>query len=250
MVSARGSAVTPTKTVLLLDGLDTNMGPVDQRLRKLGFQPLRAKTPQEAFQIAEDRRGHIGAIVVPPDLVVVDLRAAIADLCSTASEDGVDCIALGPRPPGRIVDELRAAGVARALWQPFGDGPLRFHLNRALAESGPGGSRAELRVPARVPVRVWLSGRHKPAKTYTLAASGAFLETGRPSLRGARLGIQMQMETGEIELEARVVYPNVPGNFQKWNLPLGMAVEFITVADQDEARIRSCVTQTALQFQL
>lgn len=242
--------MSASRSVLLLDGLDMNMAMVGERLRKLGFQPMRAKTPQEALDLAAEYRGRIGAIVVPPDLVVVDLPAAIRDLCVAASEDGIDCLALGPRPPEGIVDELRAAGVARALWQPFGDGPLRFHLNRALAESGGGFPRSELRVPTSLPARVWLSGRHKPAKTYTLSAVGAFLETGRPSLRGARVGVQMQIENGEVELEARVVYTNVPGNRQKWNLPVGMAVEFTTVAEPDEERIRCCVLETALQFQL
>ncbi len=242
--------MSASRSVLLLDGLDMNMAMVGERLRTLGFQPMHAKTPQEAFQLAADYRDRIGAIVVPPDLVVVDLPAAIRDLCIAASEERIECVALGPRPPEGIIDELRAAGVARALWQPFGDGPLRFHLNRALAEAGAGSPRSELRVPTRLPARVWLSGRHKPAKTYTLSAVGAFLETGRPSLRGARVGVQMQIEDGGVELEARVVYTNVPGNLQKWNLPVGMAVEFTTMADQDAERIRSCVSETALQFQL
>ena len=144
--------MSASRSVLLLDGLDMNMAMVGERLCKLGFQPMRAKTPQEALHLAADYRGRIGAIVVPPDVVVVDLPAAIRDLCTVASEDGIECLALGPQPPEGIIDELRAAGVRRALWQPFGDGPLRFHLNRALAESAAGSPRSELRVPARLPV--------------------------------------------------------------------------------------------------
>jgi hypothetical protein len=72
---------------------------------------------------------------------------------------------------------------------------------------------------------------------YTLSSRGAYLATGRPSLPGATIGIDLPVSSGTAKLDARVVMTNVPGDFLRPNLPLGMGVCFENLSAQVESAL-------------
>jgi hypothetical protein len=140
------------------------------------------------------------------------------------------------------------AGVELAAFEPCEDSTLRFQLNRALSQPDQHPDRRETRVPADLPARVHSAGRSKPAMVRALSASGAFLETRRPSLPGVPLELELSLPPETVQVVGRVVYTNVPGNLQRASLPTGMAVCFTEVPPGAERAIRHCVAQRALSL--
>jgi hypothetical protein len=214
------------------------MRELSTRLRRLGYAVLPTKTPDQTERLLRTRGTGIVAAVIPVDLPAFDLRAALRFLRRLAPSRELMFVAAGHRPDREGRKLLRGAGVELALWEPLDDHALRFQMNRALA--GPEvvlGHRASLRAPADWPVAVWAGGRRKPARIYTLSASGAYLATWRPSLPGATLRVDLPVPPGSLQVQARAVMTNVPGTFLRNNLPVGMGVRFELVTPDVEAAL-------------
>ena len=236
------------RILLLLHGGDSRMGVVAHRLRRLGYQAVGAKGPTEAFQIASERQIRFRAVLTSAVLPAADLRVALDGLYERGSDGRLGCLAVGPRPDLGTCQALRTAGVELAAFEPCDDSTLRFQLNRALSHPDQHPDRRETRVPADLPVQIRASGRSKPAMVRALSASGAFLETRRPSLPGVPLELELSLPPETVQVAGRVVYTNVPGNLQRANLPTGMAVRFTEVPPGAERAIRHCVAQRALSL--
>ena len=88
-------------------------------------------------------------------------------------------------------------------------------------------------------------GRRKIVSIYSLSAGGAFLETPRPSMSGARVEVSLLTPDGELSFDANVLYTNVPGNLSQPMLPLGMAVRFEDVGRTAWDTLRAIVTSHA-----
>jgi CheY-like chemotaxis protein len=215
------------REIAVLDAGSAVLRQIAARLRRLGYSVLPAKTPDLAERLLRLRGSAIGAAVIPVDLPAFDLSAALRFLRRLEPTGELTFVATGQRPTPEDRRALRRAGVELALWEPVNDHVLRFQANRALASSEIVlGGRSSLRAPASWPVTVWAGDRRKPARVYSLSTSGAYLETPRPSLPGAKLRLDLPVPGHPIRLEARVVMTNVPGNLQRRNLPMGMGIQF------------------------
>lgn len=204
------------------------------RLRKLGYPVLPAKTPDHAERLLRSRRG-LTAALIPMALPTFDLGEALRFLRKHEPTGELTFVAVGPKPESESRSLLRQAGVELALWEPMDDHLLRFQVNRALAQSDIVlGGRACLRAPAHWETDIRTGARVKSARVYTLSSRGAFLATGRPSLPGATVGVDIPVSSGTAKLEARVMMTNVPGHFLRSNLPLGMGVRFENLSEQIE----------------
>jgi len=234
-------------SILVLDGAAARLAPVAERLRSLGFSCARAKTPEEALRLVEDPRHDFGAAVLPPDLPVADLAGALGQLRSRGAR-GIVFVAIGPRPEPETMTRLRGAGVELAVWHPLDDATLRFQMNRALTAFQGESLRREQRAPTDWRVRFSTGGRTKEAQLYSLSARGAFLETSRPSMRGASVAVELPLPSESIAVGGRVLYTNVPGNLSRPTLPMGMAVEFTALSGEAEESIRRSVAERALSL--
>jgi CheY-like chemotaxis protein len=239
------------RSVLVLDGGGAPRAGLVHRLRRLGYRTLRAKSPEDAFRLVEEHRHLIAVALIPPDLAVIDLPAALAALAASAPNGELTYVATGAPPGGEALDELREAGVSLALWEPFDDARLRFQVNRALAEDDQGGMpRRELRAPVELPAQVVRAGRMTLARVYTLSTGGVYLETPRPAMRGAALDIQIPLGPGPVRLHGTVVYTNVPGNLHRSNLPTGMGVRLGETSETVATAIRRLVAEVSLALSL
>ncbi len=237
------------KNILLLDSETRRSQALADRLYRMGFVVRRAKTAEDAFQLAAERGLQFGAALVPPDLPVANLAGALT-ACGRRLDDGsLVWLVVGRSPEPERMQALRDAGVRLALWEPFDDGALRFQVNRALAGLCEIAPRRELRVPVGLATEIRAGARRKVAGVYTLSAAGAFLETPRPSLKGAPVSLDLPIGAG-ITAEGRVVYTNVPGNLRKRTLPVGMAIAFTGLPDEAEQVIRRRVAEKALSLVL
>ncbi|HVP31819.1 MAG TPA: PilZ domain-containing protein [Myxococcota bacterium] len=225
-----------SRDVLLLGAESPAMRQLRIRLSTLGYRGVPAKTPEQAQLVLQMARGAIRAAVLPPDLPVVDLGRTIRFLTGIAGQ--LWFLAAGPPPAREERARLRDAGVSYALFDPLHDHDLRFQLNRAFARSSiVRGRRRTLRAPTRWNVPVWTPAGRREAGLYTVSASGAFLATPTPSLRGTVLRVALPLPGSTIELAARVVSTNVAGNLAQKILPSGMAVAFEGTSEDAEARL-------------
>jgi len=213
--------------IAVLDAGSASMRMLVTRLRGLEYPVLPCKTPDHADQLLRRKGGAVGACVIPVDLPTFDLRAALRFLRRLEPTGELTFVASGQRPEAEGRRLLRRAGVEIALWDPVDDHTLRFQVNRALAGSEiVRGDRTLLRAPAFWPVVVSTGSRRKPARIYSLSSGGAYLATFAPSVPGAPLSVDLPTPWGRTALRARVVMTNVPGNFLRENLPVGMAIRF------------------------
>jgi hypothetical protein len=220
--------------VMLLDASSAPMRSIGTRLRRLGYPVLPAKTPDQGERLLRTRHG-LTAALIPVALPTFDLRAALRFLRKHEVTGELTFVAVGRKPDHDALALLREAGVELALWEPMDDHLLRFQVNRALASSKIVlGGRACLRAPADWETAIRTGARRKPARIYSLSAQGAYLATGRPSLPGATIGIDLPVSSGTARLEANVVMTNVPGHFLRPNLPLGMGIRFQNLSTQVE----------------
>jgi len=225
------------KDVLLLGAAAPTMELLGARLSRLGYRAIAAKTPEQAHMLLRISRGAIGAVVIPPEFPVVDLKRTLIFLSSIVKGE-LWFLAAGPTPPDEERRELRAAGVAFQLFEPIHDHTLRFQINRALAGSGVvRGHRTSLRAPTNWTVPTWANGRMKEAHVYSVSASGAFLSTPTASVRGTRITLQLPLEGSTQKLTARVVATNVPGNLAQKALPTGMGVAFENAPSDAEVQL-------------
>ena len=214
--------------IAVLDAGSPSMRHMAARMRLLGVHVLPCKTPDHAERLLATRGQGVGAAVIPVDLPAFDLSAALRFLRKLEPTGELTFVAAGRRPEREVRTLLRGAGVELALWEPVDDHTLRFQSNRALATSDiVRGSRSALRAPTDWPIAVFAGARRKPARVYSLSASGAYLATPRPSLPGADVEIELPIGGGA-RVPARVVMTNVPGHFLRENLPLGMGISFET----------------------
>ncbi len=223
----RGFVSSSRNDLLLIDAGGLQMDVLAARLRRLGYRAIWAKTSMEAYDALGDARYRIGAALIPPDLPTTDLRRALARFREVSGNPDLGFAVAGPRPGLKSRRRLQDAGVAFALWEPLDQHTLRFQVNRALAGADVVlGHRTALRAPADWAARVRSGARVKPARVYTVSASGAYLSTPSPSQRRASLRVELPLPGGRRELAARVVMTNVPGNLLRPNLPVGMGIRF------------------------
>jgi len=226
LAAGEGRAITQSKDVLLLGASAPSLELLRERLVRLGYRAVPAKTPEQAHMLLRISRGAIGAAVLAPDLPVVDLRRTLRFLCDVATGE-LWFLAAGPKPERADLARLRSAGVTFALFEPLHQHTLRFQVNRALAGSSVvRGERRSLRAPTNWEIPVFMEGRSKAVTVYTVSSAGAFLATPAPSPRGAQIAIELPVAGLRGRLKARVVMTNVPGNLQHKNLPVGMGVRF------------------------
>jgi hypothetical protein len=237
-------------TVLVLDGSDAPRGALLMRLRRMGYRALRAKTPEEAFALVEERRHCVEAALIPPDLAVANLRAALESLSTRSPTGSLGYVLAGACPPEELLAEMREAGVKLALWEPLDDARLRYQVNRALAGADTSAllRRDAMRAPLEVPAQIIQAGRSKEARVYTLSVGGVYLETQRPAMRGAKLEVELELWPSNIRIAGVVTYTSVPGNLRRTNLPIGMGVRFEGVDEGSLARIRRAVAEVSLQL--
>lgn len=235
--------MSASPTILLLDGLDVTFESVTERLRALRYMAVRAKTADEALELAQ---GHaVGAVVFPSDIPSPDARALVQALRSCATGQGMTFVAAGPEPRLEARDALRAAGVTIALWEPFDDARLRYQMNRALSSIEGRRPRGALRVPCSVPARARTGEREKPGRLYTLSEQGLFFETPRASMRGVEVALELQMAGRVWPARGRVTLSNVPGNLRNPKLPVGIGVRFTDLPEPSAHAIRHAVATIA-----
>jgi hypothetical protein len=250
MASPRRPQRSERPDVLIVHGHRDEGEDLARRVQALGFRPALAKTPQGALEMLADPRRRVGAALVASDLPVADLPAATAGLRAAAGDRRLELVAVGPRPGPDGLAELRSAGIHLVLWEPFPDAALRFQLNRALGEPQHERQRAHPRVPVARRVRILSGSFVRDASLYTLSPAGAFVETARPVPRKAPVSLELVLDDQDLSISGHVLYTNVPGNLQRANLPVGMAVRFERVGPGGIQAIDQCLRDAAERLDL
>jgi hypothetical protein len=242
--------------ILVLDDAAGSLRALVPRIDALGLPTRRVESIADAVAQLRIRHGRVAAVI---DVgVALSRPAEVAGSLSAAAGGAIRLLLAGHRPPAARCAALRTAGYALALWEPVDDSTLRFLVNLALGASPRGAAaksastkgapRVETRVPTPLVAQVHRADRETPAIVYNISATGAFLETPRPSARGAHLDLELPLPSGPVVARAVVTHANVPGNLQRSQLPVGMGVRFEDLTPEVEAAIRSYVALRAQEL--
>jgi Tfp pilus assembly protein PilZ len=217
-----------TAQFILIESPSGCVEALSQRILSFGIDPIQLADLPAAMQLMSEGRSAIDAIFIPTDIEVANLKKILKKIRKLAPANGVRFVSVGKRPSDDERKRLRSAGMTLSLWDPFDDGALRFQLNRALVGDRDEHCREYERVPTFALATVIQSERRREAVIYSLSEGGAFLETPRAAMDGARVQIELHLPTSPeaVTVTADVIFTNVPGNLQRPNLPLGMGVSF------------------------
>jgi hypothetical protein len=219
------------KDLLLLGANAPDMELLRTRLVRVGYRVVPAKTPEMAHTLLRVGGSRVGAVVVPADLPVVNLRGALDFMRRTQTGGGaLTFVAAGPDPGPEGRRRLRDAGVRIAIFDPVDLHTLRFQINRAVSDVQQPPSRARrgtLRAPVDWKITARSGGREKEGRLYSISPSGAFVVLPQPWMIRSQVDLcWTHAQTGTVQATARVVMTNVPGNVMRRSLPLGMGVRF------------------------
>ena len=240
--SPMSSATSPGQ-ILLIESLDGSSHKLAERIMAFGSEPVLATSFHEAEQLLASNRAFVSAVMVPTSLPTLHLKKELKALKKLGPASGLMFVSVGKAPTHEERKKLRAAGMQLALWEPYDDGTLRFQLNRALGGDRDEHGRVHKRAPTYLLARIFVGGRTKDAVVYSLSEGGAFLETPRASMDGARVELELRLPAKHLRVTGLVIFSNVPGNLQRPNLPLGMGVRFDAMPPDDVLLLRGFVEQ-------
>jgi CheY-like chemotaxis protein len=230
-------------SVLVLGAHSAHLATLAERIPQLGYRCIRAKTPQEAVELAHDRGFEFSVALIEPDFPGVELSRALRTLREQTRSPHLVYIATGNAVDYEDQIRLREAGIELAAWLPVSDHALRFQINSAFSKGIEDSLRCDARAPVERNAIVRVAGRTKRVSIYSLSSGGAFLATQRPSMPGASVDISIPTRSGELALTADVLYTNVPGNLAQSRLPIGMAVRFRDPGRDATQTLREMVTR-------
>lgn len=229
------------RDAVLVIGFAGTSGGLATRLIALGFRPISVSDPQAAAARLDREHVPVRAAIVPSDADFL-VPGALWRLARANGANSLRCLALGPRQDDAACERLRLAGVRFMLWEPCTDRELRFAVNRALYDEH-GQSRLRARAATDLVARVRLGAREKAGLVYSLSEDGCYVETDRPCLPQTFVSVHLPLPSGGIELPAQVLYANVPGHFDRPNLPHGMALTFLGGCAPERAAIAAYVAE-------
>lgn len=238
------------RSQVLLFGFGKAHDELAGRVVVLGYRALRANDVEGAIDLIRRQEQPVRVVMFPADAPFGDRARDLRRMAEASGALGLRCIVSGPQPNASAIAALKRDGVRFALWKGFHDAELRFTLNSALYDETRGQLRPALRVPASLIARVKSGAGEKAGMLYNLSATGAFIETARPSMPGGRITLTMEFPDGALSTPASVVFANVPGNLQKPNLPLGMGVKFVGLTAEGELRVKKYVEERARAYEL
>jgi len=231
--------VKRARDAVLVIGFAGVSGGLATRLIALGFRPISVSDPRAAAARLDREKSPVRAAIVPSDAAFL-VPGTLWRLNRANGADSLRCIALGPPLDEAGAARVRSAGVSFTLWEPATDRELRFAVNRALHDEH-GQSRLRARAATDLVARIRLGAREKAGLVYSLCESGCYVETDRPCLPESFVSVHLPLSNGSVELPARVIYANVPGDFERANLPRGMALSFLGGCARERAAIAAYV---------
>ncbi len=227
--------------VVLVEADQGALNELARRIRLQGAEPLQALSTAEAASLLPIGHCGVGAILIDAALASRGLKKDLSRLRTAADSLQLHFVAVGDKPVPAERRRLRSAGIRLALWRPFDDTTLRFQLNRAWHGDRDSHKRQSPRIPTYLHAQIGGGQRIKDGVVYSLSVEGAFIETPRASMAGANVELAIRLPACFVEARARVVFANVPGNLQRPNLPLGMAVRFEEIDSATAKHLKSYV---------
>ncbi len=246
-MSNSGSLSNP---VVLIEGTPGRLNELARRIRLQGAEPIQACGTAEAAGLLPAADLGIAAVLIDISLASRSLKKDLMRLRTAARGLELFYLAVGEVPAAGVRKKLRAAGVRFALWEPFDDAALRFQLNRAWNADRDDHKRTNPRIPTYLHAQIGGGQRVKDGVVYSLSLQGAFLETPRASMSGAVVDLAIRLPNCFVETKARVVFANVPGNLQRPNLPLGMAVRFENFDAQTSKKLKTYIKERLAELEV
>ena len=184
----------PARSAALVIGEDSAFRrALVQELAGLPMPVTMAESLRLGAQAADCRdRSAPRVVLLPESEVRVDeFEQALAELRVRAGSPRLVPIVFGRAPSPERREALRQAGAELALFGRFGRHALRFQVNRALAPAAQRSLRGERRAPMEWRTRVFVSGREKLVRCYTLSSAGGYFVTPRPFVVGSAIDLEL-----------------------------------------------------------
>ena len=243
-------AVKDFGLLLVLDSAKCSLGESALALVRLGIEALYANDVDEAALMARQEGARMWGALAPSALSPVDATEILEMLVPRTSICPASLVLAGPRPDDAAVEALRAAGLRWGLWEPFTPVELRFLATLAIWEGSDSELRIEPRVPASLRASITSEGKTRPVVVRDLTPSGAFLEMDSPPPPGGKVGLEIALPSGSIQIVAVVRWVRATSQTEPVELPAGAGVEFAPPRPAEAEALRAQMTAAMSRFQL
>jgi CheY-like chemotaxis protein len=233
---------------LIVDDEQNTLGDVALRLLRLRIDLFYAKEPGEAWLLAQQEADRIRSILFPPGVPIEEITRILESLDQATPDVPHTLVVMGERPGEAMRDQLRAAGVDRALWEPFDESALRSVVSDSMVPPNLTEPRREVRLPTTLLGRAFIGAKRKDAIVSTLSMNGAFLEIPSPFPEGSRISLEIALPEGSVNLRAQVVNARYPSSEAAGCSPCGMGVEFLNLDGVARQRLRAYLKEIAERF--
>jgi hypothetical protein len=194
------------RSALILDAADRRLSRTSLSLIALGHRPFYAADLDELVLLAQERREHVGAVMLPAAEAVGWCPAVFDRILEPLGLTSRSVLPVGA-PLARLeADALYAQGVRWALWQPYSPWELRFAVSMVLSETDPNESRLAARVPCALAVSIESRSRASSGQLTDLTPGGAFVQLGHPFPEGTPIELETLLGGRPVRLRARVAW--------------------------------------------
>jgi len=224
------------KNVLLVDDNKTFVMYMSILMNRMGFEVVPSLSGLDALKLLR---------VVPPDLVVLDIKMPVLDGIQTLEHIKADeklsripVIMLTADGEKDTEDCCKKLGCAGYLTKPIVIRELHNMLQDCVF-SNQGFKRRHFRAQQELKTKVTYGGETHDLVCSNISEGGMFVGKGVPLPMGAELKVTLQTDDGRpIELGGRVVYTKERLSGGVYNASPGMAIEF-TGAGKGDAGLLS-----------
>jgi hypothetical protein len=224
--------------VLVVDDATGSLGRVAWLLLQAGFDTLHGALPDEAWLLARQESKRIGLLVLPATADPAAIGRIVSEL-----PKAVRTLVVGPQPSEAARDALRAAGVQRAVWEPWDESTLTYVVREMLGAPREGSARKAVRVPVHFEAVVTAKSAQGGAQVTALSEGGAFLETELACAEGEEIDLEFWLPDGPVA--ARAAVRSVRGADDADSGAPGLGVAFTRLAHAEAERLVSFVRDRA-----
>jgi hypothetical protein len=236
--------------VLVLDGGKGVLGEVALQLVRLGISTLYSNDLDEAALLARQEGRRVRGALAPSSTSPAQIDELLDAIAPHTSVRPGSLALVGPRPSDDDVATLLVRGLRWCLWDPSDAARLRLLASLVLWE----GSEEDLRIDPRVPTALrstlTVAGRGHAGQVRDLTTHGAFVEIASPPDPGRRLGIEIALPTGPIQLVASVCWTRAKPEAGPPPRPVGCGVAFTQPTPIEQKLLHAFVGRHLMSLQL
>lgn len=227
-------------TVVIADRSEAFLMYLSILLNRLAFESLPVKSASATTKLVRAVRPNL--LILGGELEEADPLQLLVELRNDESLSGLPVYFASANETDR--EDAMAAGATGFLTKPISLDLLFAALEQT--RTFPGGHRRTPRIVYQRQVSLTWNGQTIACQSVSLSEGGVYLRRRTPFPQGCLVDVRLPLDGGEtLDIEGEIIYTqNLPKD--RFTLPPGMAVRFLSPSDESIGRLRRMVAESLI----